>query len=561
VVASIADTATSGIGKPQQYSLLLVLAGQHIEVAAFGVEQSERAKEELGPLQVFLGYSPSKISLRPPPGSEAKYATSYYWQKQLELPQFVEFAKPGPLFYLTTRLKAAWSATIILFLSFWALIAKTSRVAFFERMKHQALQDIPIGAPVLSDYLRNEQHSHGYLRIDRGFLETLYLCHLYAHYWLRVCPDLDFSTLLFSLPETTYRYEIVRRVLLRRGAAELFSDRWNDGDLRISASHREGIDTMLCSPRRHTLSVEESREVREALRRRLDGLATYVHLGFDVDATLKPFFSRTADQEQALQKPQALVFMHGVSDAQHFYGPDCFVDLDHWLHTSLALLLAKGFSVYLKSHPSLHTQAGVSIELRYKRYVEKRLKVSWDDLAPGEIRKTAIDDVYIVDGKLGLQVLHAFLGLLLCVTHHGTIATEAIALRIPVVCSVANPFQRFPAFASTYTSFAEYAELLTMYIDGHLEVTEVELRNLYLYVYENQRDYWLWSYEEYTRWSGRNFLREPSAFVDFLLSVNSWSDQTQYEQVRKVFGGRKASSPRIREVDCVRRLHGQARLS
>jgi hypothetical protein len=137
---------------------------------------------------------------------------------------------------------------------------------------------------------------------------------------------------------------------------------------------------------------------------------------------------------------------------------------------------------------------------------------------------------------------------MLCVTHHGTIATEATAIEIPVVCSAANAFQRFPPFAWTYETLDQYRALLADYVGGRLKVTDRRLKNLYLYLFEARRDNWSWIWKEYSRLCGCNFVAQPGRFEDFVLALDPAGEGgDMYQRARTVFACRQKAGPAIQD--------------
>jgi hypothetical protein len=523
-----------------RFTTLIVKGTGHIEMAAFAVEQAERVCEEIGVLEVFIGFSPWKIKFCQARTESEQYATSYYWDKFTRIPQFVEKARPSLVLYLTTALKTALSVGLALGRAILTSVLTLKTVAFFESLKLQCMRDILIGPAILSDYLRSERYSKGYLRLDWGFFVTVCLCHFYTHYWLDVCGHLDFSRILFLNQETTYRDEAVRLALLRRGASEVYSDRWNYGKLVISNSHSTGMQTMLCSPSNRIPSMVESEQVVQGIQSRLRGESSYPYMGCDVESNVTLSFMKGINVSGSEQRPKAVIFLHAVGDAQHFFGTDCFADLNQWLFASIEMLLDKHYSVYLKMHPCYYETGIKGADQRYKKYLERRLRASWDDLTPGAITRTGLDDnLYVMDYRAHVHSIRAFFGGFLCLTHHGTIAIEATALTIPVICSEANPFQHFPSFAWTYRTLTQYQDLLVQYMQGKLRVTNTHLQNMYSYLYESRRDNWHWIFNEYTKLCGHNFVKEPNRFIDWLLSVHPSFNHEMYLQARNVFGSRR----------------------
>jgi hypothetical protein len=522
------------------YKYLIVNWGGHIAHAAFAIEQKNRAEEVFGPLATFLGFHPFKLESFPAPyGKKPKYEESYYWKEYTSLPQFDDFAKSGSVFKIFIKVRAVSTTLRVLAIAGLIALPGFSRRRFFLSIKNQKVRKLTLGAQIASDFLRNGQICNGRLEIGRDLIRVLYECYLVAHYWLDVAPQIDFRQLLFSNPETTYRNEIARRALLRRGASEIFSDRWAEGRFTLATSHRFGSELSLCRP--VSQSPVEIESARKDLLGRLSGNSRYIYMGTeDVDSrrVVQVVDARRAPRDAPRTK--AVVFLHCVSDAQFLCGEDdCFADLDDWLNCSLNILLAKGYDVYVKAHPAMfsdYNRRQYPIDGRYAEYLATEKGLDWSGLADGQIARSRDPRIWVVDTKLAIASLKQALGDFVAITHHGTVATEAVGLRIPVVWSNANPARQFPEFGFSYKTVKEYSRLLNLFRQGGLVIDQQRFENCLRYLAASKNDYSVTVWTGFSRLAGQNIFADPDIYDNLVLSADPQRRPRLYAEIQELYG-------------------------
>ncbi len=521
------------------YKHLIVNWGGHIAHAAFAIEQKNRAEEEFGPLTASLGFHPFKLEALPAPGDKKDlYSKSYYWRQYVSLPQFGDLSQNGPLFKTVVRVRAAITTFRVLVIAGFSALIGGRRRLFFISIKNQKVRGLTFGAQIFSDFLRDAVASRGRLEINRSFLKILYECYLVAHYWLDVSAKIDFGQILFSDPETTYRNEIARRALLRRGASEIFSDRWRQGRFTLSNCHNFGHDLMLCCPLSQSAADIES--AKKELVGRLSGASKYIYMGTeDVDcrAVVQGSSGGTPGDPQ---RPSAVIFLHCISDAQFICGEDdCFADLDDWLDCSLKLLLGLGYDVYIKAHPAMfsaYNSRQYPVDARYIKYLADERGLDWRGLADGEIARSNDPRIWVVDSKLAIASLKQVLGDFVAITHHGTVATEAVGLRIPVIWSNANPARNFPEFAFSYRTLEEYARLLERYHRGGLVIDTRRFENCLRYLAAAKNDYCVEVWTGFSRLAGQNIFADPDIYDNLVLSADPDTTPDLYAEIRELYG-------------------------
>jgi len=521
------ETLCSG----QHYDFVVLNFGNHVEFAAHAVEQWKRVKEEFGFVSAYLGYSPDSVITSPWDGSEEEYSQSYYWKTYLDIPFFSETVGASKWTRLKTLLKANCTTAISLCRA-TIFAATRGNNGFFQSIRCQRVRGLSIGPAVLSDYLRRDylRGYSGYLKLDREFVKIMYVCHRYLHYWLDVCPQQNFSRVLFSCPETTYRDEIARQALLSRGAKEIFMQRWSESKFAVWSTHREGWELNVAYPDALHVKPDDVAKAREQMAMRLSGNLNYVYMSTDVSN--KPVMDQNSRNQTG--RPQAVIYLHLVSDAQHANGPDCFNDLHHWLRASIKMLSQLGFRIFLKLHP-LNVSPRLPGDTHYKAYLENWLGVGWDRLTFGQVLPSRHAEVYLVDYRVPIKAMCELLGSFLCVTHHGVIATEATAAGVPAVISSAGPYRYFPRFAYIYDSISQYEELLKRYAQGQMKVTPEMESNLYYYLASTKGDFNKWLWIAFGEMSGRPYFSDPELTYRFFRQISN--DDDVPEPLRVGFGG------------------------
>jgi len=183
----------------------------------------------------------------------------------------------------------------------------------------------------------------------------------------------------------------------------------------------------------------------------------------------------------------AVIYMHAVSDAQYFYGVDCFTDLHGWLIESLRLLEQLGINVCIKMHPSYFSAMhNYPVDKEYLKILEKIFGISINKITSSKPMIANRPKVCFLHHSVSLLELCRVFPGFLCLTHHGTVATEAAYLGHAVICSSASPYiKNRDNFVWIYDSLDEYNGFIRKWISEGGMNSQAQLTSLLIYIHIN----------------------------------------------------------------------------
>lgn len=180
----------------------------------------------------------------------------------------------------------------------------------------------------------------------------------------------------------------------------------------------------------------------------------------------------------------AIIYLHAVSDAQFFYGPDCFYDLHDWLIKSISLLEDENINVLIKIHPNFFSiQHPYPVDAEYLEYLQDLFEFKISDIDKSIPLKVKGKNIYFIHHSIPVITLLKVLPNHLCVTHHGTIATEAAFLGIASVVSSASPYlSDLDHFTMIYSGLDEYRDCIKSWADGVWKSSFIDMHSLYRFI-------------------------------------------------------------------------------
>ena len=163
----------------------------------------------------------------------------------------------------------------------------------------------------------------------------------------------------------------------------------------------------------------------------------------------------------------AIVYLHSFTDAQYIYGYDGYHDLMDWCLNTISLLNSNEHvsKVIVKPHPGINPvyHSGDSFANNYlKSKISKFDKVQWADFH---------FDVNHINS----------LGLVVGITHHGSVAEELVFKKIPVIASTHSYWGEEYKFGYWWKDVKEYEKLISSKSITELVVTENQTNELYRY--------------------------------------------------------------------------------
>ena len=163
----------------------------------------------------------------------------------------------------------------------------------------------------------------------------------------------------------------------------------------------------------------------------------------------------------------AIVYLHSFTDAQYIYGYDGYHDLMDWCLNTISLLNSNEHvsKVIVKPHPGINPvyHPGDSFATNYlKSKISKFDKVQWADFH---------FDVNHINS----------LGLVVGITHHGSVAEELVFKKIPVIASTHSYWGEEYKFGYWWKDVKEYEKLISSKSITELVVTKNQTNELYRY--------------------------------------------------------------------------------
>lgn len=339
-----------------------------------------------------------------------------------------------------------------------------------------------IGDCICSDALRSEK-SVGRLRYDFNLLKSIGRV-IYSWSFMFIFIKISkfrMAETLFYMPETGYSNEAIRRVLIGFKSREIRLN-WKSGKYEVLPGLMTGYEIMKWNYRfertGQTDDIEKGKVILQNLVHRIE---TYPMMsGYDVDTNFRLDFRRASNKS-------AIIFLHLVSDLQYAFGVDCFRDLHDWFVFSYEELLNQGYDVYIKFHPAFFNRNfPYKADTAYLNYVVDHFGLSIEDVVNNSVSKTNIGNLNIVNHRISLPELSRVFHDFLCITHHGTVVTEAAMLGHEVICSSCSPYSYdCRDFVNLYSTKSEYRKRICDFSSRVSFESVLDKNGLYEYVYQN----------------------------------------------------------------------------
>ena len=175
----------------------------------------------------------------------------------------------------------------------------------------------------------------------------------------------------------------------------------------------------------------------------------------------------SANKELKLNGVTVILYLHSFTDAQYIYGYDGYHDLMDWCLKTISLLNSNEYvsKVIVKPHPESTSayHPGDSIANEYlKSQISSFDKVEWADFH---------FDVNHIDTS----------GLVVGITHHGSVAEELVFKKIPVIASTYSNWGEEYKFGYWWKDIKDYETLISGKSITELIVTNTQTDELYRY--------------------------------------------------------------------------------
>ena len=162
-----------------------------------------------------------------------------------------------------------------------------------------------------------------------------------------------------------------------------------------------------------------------------------------------------------------ILYLHIFTDAQYVYGYDGYHDLMDWCLKTISLLNSNEYvsRVIVKPHPectNAHHPGDVIANKYLKSKISRFDKVEWADFH---------FDVNHINSS----------GLVVGITHHGSVAEELVFKKIPVIASTCSNWGEEYKFGYWWKNVKDYENLISSKAITELVVTNTQIDELYRY--------------------------------------------------------------------------------
>jgi hypothetical protein len=324
--------------------------------------------------------------------------------------------------------------------------------------------DVYAGLHVLSEALRSDYKSCGSIFHCRlGILTALYKLHSSVKEFKQIVLPKKSNSFVCG-PEQEYIYGFFSRFMSDQGACYLETNTNNRQQPYIKRELNEKFYSRL-----HLSEIEinfldvEKDKIVEYYKKRIE--KPWEVFNYKVEK-----YSSSRELSN-LKGVTVILYLHSFTDAQYVYGYDGYHDLMDWCLKTISLLNSNEHisKVVVKPHPESTSayHPGDSIANNYlKSKLSKYDKVEWSDFH---------FDVNHINSK----------GMVVGITHHGSVAEELVFNKIPVIASTNSYWGEKYKFGYCWKDVVNYETLISGKAITELVVTNNHTDELYRYAMDH----------------------------------------------------------------------------
>ena len=168
-----------------------------------------------------------------------------------------------------------------------------------------------------------------------------------------------------------------------------------------------------------------------------------------------------------LDGTSVIIYLHSFTDAQYVYGYDGYHDLMDWSFRTISLLNSNTYvnKIIVKPHPATNPfyHPGDVIANEYLK-----------------VKVSNFDRVMWADFHFDVNHIKSS-GLVIGITHHGSVAEELVFQNFPVIASEHAPWGKKYKFGYFWEDLEEYEALISGKSITELKVTKSQTKELYRY--------------------------------------------------------------------------------
>ena len=318
------------------------------------------------------------------------------------------------------------------------------------------------GLHVLSEALRSDYKSYGSIFHCRlGILTALYKLHSSAKEYEQINLPKQSNSYVCG-PALEYIYGFFSRFMSDKGVCFLETNNRQQPYIKRELNEKFYSRLNLSEIEIDFLEVEKDK-ITEYYKNRIEKPWEAFRYKVEKYSTNKELTN--------LNGVTVIIYLHSFTDAQYVYGYDGYHDLMDWCLKTISLLNSNEHisKVVVKPHPESTSayHPGASIANNYlKSKISKYNKVEWVDFH---------FDVNHIVGE----------GLVVGITHHGSVAEELVFNKIPVIASTNSYWGEKYKFGYCWKDVMDYENLISGKAITELVVTKTQIDELYRYAMDH----------------------------------------------------------------------------
>jgi len=361
-------------------------------------------------------------------------------------------------------------------------------------LKYQ-VDNIYAGLHVLSEALRSDHKANGSaLHCRLGILNSLFKLHsTIVEYRKIVLPKESIS--FICGPSQTYIYGFISRFIYNQGAYFIDTSGTQEPFVKVELKEKYYSRLKIYKIGDDVLTPKIEK-ISDYYKIRIE--SPWEQLSYMNFLKKKPFNKEVIN----LKGVNVILYLHSFTDAQYENGYDGYTDLLNWAFNTLSILNSNKLisKVIVKTHPGINPAyhpGDVMANKHLKSQTSGFEKVQW--------------------AQSHFNVKHIkSSGLVVGITHHGSVAEELVLHKIPVIASTHSPWGKEYKFGYWWNSPKEYEDLISTKSITELVVTKTQTEELYRYVMDRY----------FNLYSDTNF--EIDSTWQDMLKINGIAESVEY---------------------------------
>lgn len=325
-------------------------------------------------------------------------------------------------------------------LSTFRLLALKRNFYASEQLSIFKVYNVPFGDLVAGEILRKPKKNPGILKLDFHFwttvLEYLFVGFAIKYSINKVLKSTQAGDILFSFPETAYKHELFRRLLIKNKIFnELVYNRYTSKlTVMVHKDNTSGKE-LEYAPTGIPSNKKAKAAAAKALNQRFsEGKQLWTNHSNDVNSRKQTSLPCSFD----ISKRTVIIFLQAVSDDQYRCGLDCFTSLDDFHRFSINSALSYGLNTVVKAHPGIKNPNNPDkskIDADYLTTLFYDFGLSYDKTEKEE--SLCQSDVYptLFSANSGVPIhrIAETITSFLVLTHHGNVVFESLHLGLPTL--------------------------------------------------------------------------------------------------------------------------------